>query len=133
MLDIENNQKQIFKYLKISIFFLIFGLIYEFFSHNVYSLYMLGAFLIPLILGFGIYLIIYCTKIYKYLSYQGMQIFNCGVMTLTVGSVMKGVLEIYGTTNSLTRIYLIFSLILLIMSMVVNIIFNLKKKEGMDK
>ena len=32
-------------------------------------------------------------------------LYNAGIAALTVGSMMKGVLEIYGTTNDLLKIY----------------------------
>ena len=39
------------RYLWISIFFAVFGGIYEYFSHGVYSYFMIYAFMIPLVLG----------------------------------------------------------------------------------
>ncbi|MBQ2330188.1 MAG: hypothetical protein II387_05480, partial [Oscillospiraceae bacterium] len=33
--------------------------------------------------------------------------YDCGVATLTVGSIFKGVLVIYGTTNRLSIVYLL--------------------------
>ncbi len=38
-------------YLILSIFFALFGAVYEYFSHEVFSYYMLYAFAIPLVLG----------------------------------------------------------------------------------
>lgn len=128
MLDIKKNKKQIYKYLILSIFFLIFGIIYESYSHGVYSNYMIYAFTIPLLLGFIVYLIIYKGKFYKYLSELGMSIYNSFVITLTIRNIMKGFLEIYGTTNSLVFIYSIMSFLLLIISVIVNIYYNLRKK-----
>lgn len=77
---------------------LIFGIIYEIFSHQVYSNYMIYAFLIPLLLG-----IIHI--IFNKLLID--ELYKMGVITLTVGSIIKGVLDIYGTTNNLVFIYLI--------------------------
>lgn len=34
-----------------------------------------------------------------------LNLYNAGIAALTVGSLMEGVLEIYGTTNDLLRIY----------------------------
>ncbi len=132
MLDINTTKKQIYKYLLLSLFFLIFSLIYELFSHGVYSKYMMFAFSIPLILGTLLYLIIFKFKINKRLSYIGMKIYNCFIITLTFGSIMKGFLDIYGTTNKFISIYLIISVFLLLLSIFINIIFNVKKKGGVN-
>lgn len=128
MLDIKKAKKQIYKYLILSIFFLIFGIIYESFSHGVYSNYMIYAFTIPLILGLIVYFIIYIFRLNKYLSKLGMSIYNSFIITLTLGSIMQGFLEIYGTTNKLIFVYFKISLFLIIISVLINIIYNLRKK-----
>ena len=130
MLDIKKIKKRIYKYLILSVFFLAFGLIYEMFSHGVYSNYMLYAFAIPLIFGFIVYLIIYKFNLNRYLSELGMSIYNTFILMLTLGSIMKGFLDIYGTTNKLIFIYFILSIVLIIISVVANVIYNFKKKDG---
>ena len=50
-------------------------------------------------------------------------LFKSSILTFTLGSIPKGVLDIYGTTNSLIIVYLILGLILFILS----IILYLKK------
>ncbi len=127
MLDIKNTKKQIYKYLILSAFFLIFGLIYEAHSHGAYSNYMVFSFTIPLIFGSILYFIIYKSNIYKHLSELGMNIYNTSILSLTLGSVMKGFLEIYGTTNKLIIIYPILSLGLIIISLII-IIISIKRK-----
>ena len=129
MLDTKKTKKQIIKYFIISIFFLLLGYIYELYSHGVYSYYMIYAFLIPLLMGFIPYLIIYIKRFNRNLSELGMRIYNCFILTLTLGCTMKGFLEIYGTTNSLVFIYLKVSIILIIISLIINIILNFRKKE----
>lgn len=129
MLDINTTKKQIYKYLIISIFFLIFSSIYEMFSHGVYSSYMMFAFTIPLLLGSLVYVIIYKLSLNKYFSYLGIKLYNCFIITLIIGSLMKGFLDIYGTTNKLISIYLVISVSLLILSIIINTIFNLKKRR----
>ena len=128
MLDINSNKKQIFKYLIMSIFFLVLAMIYESFSHGVFSPYMVFAFLIPLLMGFLIYSIIYCTKINNFFSAFSTKIFNSAILTFTIGSVIKGVLDIYGTTNNLVYNYFGLGVVLLIISIVINIKYNIKRK-----
>lgn len=129
MLDIKSNKKQIINYFIMSIFFLIFSSIYEYFSHGVFSSYMMYAFLIPFLLGSLIYEIIYLTKSNKYLNKFAMKIYNCSILTFTLGSIMKGFLDIYGTTNNLINVYSKLGIILIIVSIIVNVLYNLKSKK----
>lgn len=83
---------------------LIFACVYEYFSHQVYSVFMLGAFLIPLVLGVipGI-LRKYLWK--KRTAGWGLLLQQCGIYTLIFGSIFRGILDIYGTTNQSGVIY----------------------------
>ena len=123
-LDIK---KQAIKYFSLSIFFLIFGIVYETFSHNVYSNYMMWAFLIPLFLGFVPYMILYILN--KKINIISLQLYNSSVLTFTLGSTMKGILEIYGTTNVLMNVYLPLSITLLVLSIIVFVINILIKNN----
>ncbi len=92
-------------YLIAAVFCAIFGAVYELFSYEVYSYFMLYAFAFPLCGGTLPYLI--------YSLFSGLIIpsrfdrllGHAGIATLTTGSIISGVLEIYGTTNLLTGIY----------------------------
>lgn len=109
------------KYLIFTIFIMIFGYVYELFSHNVYSIYMQYAFLIPLVLGLLLFIVIYLFK--KEINRNiGITLYNNAVITLTVYSLLKGVLEIYGTTNILLSIFLYEAYLLFILSFIYKII-----------
>lgn len=101
----RNMAKKGFSYLLVSLFCVLFGFVYECFSHEVYSFYMIYAFIIPLIggvlpfYGMALYGI---RRVPKRLS---INLYNSGIGTLTVGSIFKGVLEIYGTSNRLVIFY----------------------------
>ena len=120
-----------------------FGLIYEIFSHEVYSFYMIYAFLILLVPGTLLNLVIVWRAVRKerylrikkaaareaaresaelhYAISNGTETqvstgvffpgrftrhaWNSGLAALTVGSIFKGVLDIYGTTNKLIAVY----------------------------
>lgn len=110
-------KKQALRYLLFSIFLIIFGTVYEQFSHGVNSNYMIYAFLIPLIFGFGSSIIIK-----KHPSKLSNILYSLGVITLTFGSLFKGVLDIYGTTNKLIIVYPIFGFSLMIGGIIVYII-----------
>lgn len=93
-----------FVYLYISVFCILFGAIYERFSYEVYSGYMIYAFAFPLVggalpfLGLGFYQKGVPGKV-------PCNLYHAGIATLTVGSFLQGALEIYGTTNRLVAIY----------------------------
>ena len=80
------------------------GAVYERFSHGVYSYYMLYAFAFPLVLG--------ALPLYLFEILHGpfhgrlcWGLYHAGIATLTVGSMVSGALEIYGTTSPLTYVY----------------------------
>lgn len=110
---------------------LVFALIYEHFSHQVYSAYMIFAFVIPLLGGALPHYLISRSRASEFDQTEfdrmglgdsgqrvkraetlGLDLYNYGVETLTVGSLFKGVLEIYGTTSRLTAFYLIAGIFL---------------------
>lgn len=99
----------------------IFAAIYEHFSHQVYSPYMICAFLFPVCLGIVPDIIrLKLCKSPKYLQKAGLiysrhdisHIYEislvmqqCGIYTFAVGSIFRGILDIYGTTNVLSAVY----------------------------
>ena len=129
ILDINKFKKTSFKYLLFSIFCGIFAFIYEIFSHNVYSNNMIFAFLIPLIMGTIMFYLIYITNWNKYIDYFSYNLYNASIATFTIGSIIKGVLEIYGTTNSLSNTYFVVGFILLVLSILSIIIEVIKKYD----
>lgn len=85
-------------------FLAFFGAVYEHFSHEVYSPFMIYAFALPLVLG----ALPWCAmslRPRRAMCQGAAQIWDSGVLTLAVGSVMRGVLDIYGTTNRLAAVY----------------------------
>ena len=89
--------KKTIRYLFLSVFVFVFAQIYEYFSHGVYSNYMLYAFLIPF-LGLALpRFLLHSLK--KTLPANSRFLWKCGIATLTVGSIYKGILEIYGTND----------------------------------
>ncbi len=93
--------KTAFVYSLISVFCALFGAVYEYFSYGVYSYCMIYAFGFPLVggvlpaLGFAL------LDTPKKPGSLVRGIYHCGIAAFTVGCIMQGVLEIYGTTNSL--------------------------------
>lgn len=101
---LKTPQKLILADLGAALFCALFGAVYEAFSHGVYSYAMIYAFAFPLVLGvLPLYLITVLRAAFP--PRAARRIYHAGIATLTVGSLVTGVLEIYGTTNPLTVIY----------------------------
>ena len=103
--DIKNKfVKRSVMYFCISIFCAVFGGIYEIFSHGVYSNYMMYAFLFPLIGGTLYNLILYSLRL-RLQRGLSLIFYNTGIAALTIGSIVRGILDIYGTDNILGNVY----------------------------
>ena len=110
------------------------GAVYELFSHGVYSYYMIYAFAVPLAVGALPNLLAERTTVREKRNPDGVESASlssrlqlAAVATLTTGSSMQGVLEIYGTTNRLMVTYAIVGLILLTAAIITYIV-ELKAK-----
>ena len=104
----DRNLSRGLRYLAASAAVAAAGLIYELFSHGVFSAYMVFAFAIPLLAGAAPNLLAAFTGDKRGTAYTGSTAAGlqlAAVATLTAGSLMQGVLEIYGTTNHLMVIY----------------------------
>ena len=89
----------------IAIAVLVFGAIYEAFSFGVYSPYMIYAFCWFLVLGVLPFLRMH-NGFGRLVEHEKASFcYHFGLATVTVGSLLKGILEIYGTTNRLMGIY----------------------------
>ena len=99
---IKNTGK---KYLALTIFCIVFAVVYESMSHGVYSNYMILAFLFPLIGGVVPCVALLALKSEVYIPEFSEVLYHSGVITLMIGSIFEGVLYIYGTTNSLSRVF----------------------------
>lgn len=113
-LDINQKSKKL-KYFKTLIVYLIISIlcmavnkIYALFGHGVSSDAMTWMFLYPLIGGLLFYLLIKMlikgiSQISGYRAFYN--IYNSGIAILTVGSFLKGVLDIAGTSSQYTVLY----------------------------
>ncbi len=73
---------------------------------------MLGMPLFPFVLGAVPALILERTN--KSVSDWILQLWNCGVITLTVGSLLNGIFDIFGTYFDLFPVFMISGTVLLI-------------------
>lgn len=97
--------KLAFVYLVIAISCALFGGIYERFSHGVYSPFMIYAFAFPLVGGTlpALWAVVFGCK--RPPAPLPRMFYHCGIATFTVGSIIIGVLQIYGTHSPLTDWY----------------------------
>lgn len=118
-IDIQRRAaKTAFVYLLVGLFCAFFGAVYEVFSHEVYSFFMIYAFAFPLAGGTLPFLVISLFRFKKYPGAVAGNLYHSGIATLTVGSIIQGVLDIYGTTNGLTRLYWYMGAILVVAGIV---------------
>ena len=103
-LKLNAQQKLILIDFFAALFCVLFGAVYELFSHGVYSYGMLYAFAFPLVLGVLPLLLLTMLRA-PYPNRFASSVYHAGIAALTVGSIVSGALEIYGTTNPLTLVY----------------------------
>ena len=83
----------------------LFAAVYECFSHQVYSLAMILAFLYPLLGGLAPATLLMMGKDHLLPGDWPRSLWAAGIASLTLGSLFRGVLEIYGTTSRLSGVY----------------------------
>ena len=99
-----------------TVFCAIFSIVYEYFSHGVYSIFMMGLALFPLILGVLPKLLRRMAGL-KPASPMNRTIRMWGIITLTVASCLTGVFAIYGTASAFTIYFWIMGAILMVISL----------------
>lgn len=96
------------RYLAASIVIAAAAAVYGLFSHGVYSYFMTYAFMIPLLAGALPHLIAAMKGADSAATenlFESRSLQLAFVATLTAGSLLKGALDIYGTTNRLLIAY----------------------------
>ena len=90
----------------------VFSAIYEYFSHEVYSPWMVGLCAVPLLTGSLPAMAITQTRVH--IGWVASQLWACAVLTLTLGCCFAGVLEIYGTTSPWLPLFFVVSAALML-------------------
>ena len=125
--------KTAYIYLLISIAVACFGLIYEEYSHGVYSRYMIYAFIFPLFFGAFPFFTAALFPI-KYPGTYVRMFYHPAIATFTVGFILKGALNIYGISNKLIYVYWIAGICLILVSMFLYFIsFFINDKNKLNK
>ena len=125
-------RKKIIKNIVLTVLCIIFSTIYECFSHQVYSIFMIGAFIVPLLAGVDINVIRWLVYKDIEISESALAICQCGVYTLTVGSIFRGILDIYGTTNSKGILFWYVGFLLIAIGGAIEFIHYVKERSITD-
>lgn len=115
------TERTAFVYLLATLLTALFGGVYEVFSHGVWSPWMVYAFAFPLLLGALPFSIIALRRRPHPRAWV-CRLHHAGTATLTVGSIMEGVMAIYGTTNQLTVVYWIAGAALIVLAQLIRFI-----------
>ncbi len=92
-------------WLGVSAFCGIFSAVYEYFSHQVFSPFMVWLFAIPLLGGVLPYFCFSFAEEEKVPGRFVRNVYNSGIATLCVGSCLRGVTDIYGTSTVYEPVY----------------------------
>ncbi len=119
-----------FVYLFVTLFLILFGAVYELFSHEVYSYFMLYAFVVPLVGGVLPFFALAFSRQVPLPGRVALNLYHSAIATFAVGCCFAGVLEIYGTTNSLLNVYWIAGAILLFAAVIAYLIGCITQKRA---
>jgi len=125
-------KKTIVIYVIITMFAVVFDKVYALFGHGVSSDAMTWMFLYPLVGGVIFYLLVavFLPDITRFYGYQIFyNIFNSGIAALTIGSLLKGIMEIAGTSSSYLRVYSFAGYILISMGLLMLLILAANYKK----
>ena len=92
-------------YLFVTLSAMLFGAVYEFFSHGVWSYAMVYACAVPLLLGVLPFLLLGTASREISFPAPAAWLWHTGTAALTLGCVLSGVFAIYGTASPLTVWY----------------------------
>lgn len=99
------NAKIIVKnYVLTTLFCIVFNYIYSLFSHGVSSPYMSYAFVFSLVLGVAGFTVFGQLNLDHQIAFN---LYNAGIATLTVGSILRGILDIAGANSTYPVYYFI--------------------------
>ncbi|MGI6217582.1 MAG: hypothetical protein ACOYIK_08225 [Coriobacteriales bacterium] len=103
------------KYLFATLGCALFSIVYELFSHDVYSNWMIWMFAVPLFMG-AIPSLLMDRSGKQSRSVSSQKAWGSAVLTLVLGFCISGVLEIYGTTSPYVIVYWIAAAAMIVIS-----------------
>jgi len=92
-----NTRTTVKIYVFTTLFCVAFNYIYSLFSHGVSSRYMSYAFVFSLVLGVVGFMVIGWLNLDNRIAFN---LYNAGIATLTVGSILQGIIDIAGADTA---------------------------------
>ncbi|NTQ52879.1 hypothetical protein HQ884_00160 [Enterococcus faecium] len=114
-----NKKKAFYSYFISSVLLFIFQWIYHHFSHVVTSQALRWVWVIPMV-G-GAFLFIFKKILNTFQNRLAFNLFNTGLTSYIVGMILKGILEIAGTSSPYIGIYPMIGMIILGISLFIYI------------
>ena len=138
ILDInnKNNEKQLKKVIWVYLIFSVLAIVvdkaYGIFGHGVESASMTWMFLYPLLGGGLFYFLIkmFVPHVTKFAGWRVfLNIYNSGIVTLTIASLLKGIFEIAGTNSTYLVYYYIMGGLFITAGLIIMIIMVINKNR----
>lgn len=118
-------KKTLVSYSLLTIFFLAFSRIYEFFSFGETSLHMHYLFVVPLVGGV---ILAFLLKIIPNLARISLNLWNSAVAVLTAGMLFRGIVNLSGRSTTLDQPYWYIGLAFAILA-IVSLFFQKKNSK----
>lgn len=125
-------RKTIAVYLLLALVAIAVNLIYSLFGHGVHSAAMTWMFLYPLLGGALVYFLIDrgSPLITRFVVYRiAYNSYNSGIGALTVGSFLKGILEIAGTNSDYLAFFIILGWLLIAIGLAIFAFLTVKNSR----
>lgn len=106
-----NTKTTVKRYALITLFCIGFNAVYALFSHGVSSPFMSYAFVFSLVLGVMGFLALGRLKLVDRVAFN---LYNAGVITLIVGSLLRGIMDIAGADTPYPVYYFIVGTLLVV-------------------
>jgi hypothetical protein len=113
-------------FLAVSLFCVIFSLVYARYSHGVHSDYMTFMFVYPLIGGTVVYLLIGAVSGLRIPGRFGINAYNSGIAALTVGSLLRGIFDIAGTSSPYQPVMVVAGVVMVLIGAAWYLVAQLK-------
>ena len=117
----DKNKKRLcissFIYFCITVFCIVFNLVYTHFSYGMTSQHMKYMFLFPLLLGFGPSLLLILLQKHKKVSRITFNLWNAGCATFIAGCITVGIITNSGRSTDVFPLYCIIGAIMMILSL----------------
>ena len=88
-----NTVKIVKTYIFTTLFCIVFNTVYSLFGHGVTSPFMSYAYAFSLVLGVGGFILVGQLHLENRMAFN---LYNAGIATLTVGSLLRGIIDIAG-------------------------------------